>query len=185
MNRSETISNLASSLVKFQSTVGKIKKEANNPFFKSSYASLPNVLDSIREPLAANNLSFVQFPSGAHGLTTVLMHGSGEFISDTYEMRPAKDDPQGRGSAITYQRRYALASILGLSIDDDDDGNTASGNQSTDVVADAKPWLNMATPQFKAVVARLKDGTTTIDEVRRHYKINKEVQAELQAIKNE
>jgi hypothetical protein len=54
------------------------------------------------------------------------MHESGEFISSTLTLKPVKDDPQGRGSAITYARRYAYASILGLVSDADDDGNRAS-----------------------------------------------------------
>ena len=53
------------------------------------------------------------------------MHTSGQFISSTMEMKPSKDDPQGRGSALTYMRRYMLASILGLNAEDDD-GNKAS-----------------------------------------------------------
>lgn len=43
-------------------------------------------------------------------------------------MRPSKNDPQGVGSCITYQRRYAIGAILCLNIDDDDDANIASGN---------------------------------------------------------
>lgn len=42
-------------------------------------------------------------------------------------MKPVKDDPQAVGSAITYMRRYALGAVLGLNIDNDDDGNAASG----------------------------------------------------------
>ena len=38
-------------------------------------------------------------------------------------MTPTKNDPQGAGSVITYQRRYALGAILGLNIDEDNDGN--------------------------------------------------------------
>ena len=41
-------------------------------------------------------------------------------------MKPIKDDPQGAGSVITYQRRYALGAVLGLNIDEDDDANKAS-----------------------------------------------------------
>ena len=126
MERSESIKELAAALCAFQSSVETIRKSDTNPFFKSKYASLSSILDVIKAPLAENGLSFVQFPSGDYGLTTMLMHTSGEWISDTYRMRPTKDDPQGAGSVITYQRRYALGAILGLNIDEDDDGNKAS-----------------------------------------------------------
>lgn len=126
MEKSDSIKELATALCKFQGEVEAIKKGSENPFYHSRYADLTAILDTIRKPLSENGLSFVQFPTGQSGLETMLMHTSGEWISATYEMKPVKNDPQGLGSAITYQRRYALGSILGLSTDDDDDGNSAS-----------------------------------------------------------
>ena len=126
MEKSTEIKNLATALNAFQGEVSKIAKTATNPFFKSKYASLSDILDVIREPLFNNGLSFVQFPKGKYGLETMLMHVSGEWVSESYEMEPTKKDPQGAGSVITYQRRYALGAILGLNIDVDYDGNKAS-----------------------------------------------------------
>lgn len=126
MNKSESIKELANALCEFQAAVEKIRKKETNPFFKSKYASLSDILDVIRQPLADNGLSFVQFPSGKYGLDTMLLHTSGEWISESYQMEPTKHDPQGAGSVITYQRRYALGAILGLNIDVDDDANAAS-----------------------------------------------------------
>lgn len=126
MNTSESIKELATALCSFQGEVEKINKEATNPFFKSKYATLANILDVIREPLHKNGLSFVQFPTGQFGLVTRLMHNSGEWLEAEYEMQPTKNTPQEIGSCITYMRRYALGSILGLNIDEDDDGNAAS-----------------------------------------------------------
>lgn len=131
MERSESIKSLAIALCKFQGSVAKVKKEATNPFFKSKYATLANILDVISKPLSENGLAVSQLPVGETGLTTILMHESGEFIMETYQMKPVKNDPQGIGSSITYQRRYAIGAVLGLNIDDDDDGNGASGNKTT------------------------------------------------------
>ena len=64
MNKSETIKELATALCNFQAAVETIKKNEENPFFKSKYASLADILNVIRQPLADNGLSFVQFPSG-------------------------------------------------------------------------------------------------------------------------
>ena len=114
MEKSESIKELATALCKFQGAVEKVRKSETNPFFKSKYADLSSILDVIRIPLSENGLSFVQFPKDKNGLETMLMHTSGEWMSATYEMKPTKDDPQGLGSAITYQRRYALGAILGL-----------------------------------------------------------------------
>jgi hypothetical protein len=127
MEKSSSIVNVAKALIIFHAKVTKVSKDASNPFFKSKYASLSNILEAISTPLQESGLTFAQFPTNGNSLTTILIHAeSGEYMQDTYEMRPTKDDPQGKGSAITYQRRYALAAILGLNIDEDDDGNAAS-----------------------------------------------------------
>lgn len=133
MHTSETIGEIAGALLTFHTKVGSIKKTAENPFFKSKYADLSSILEAIADPLQEAKLTFVQFPSGQYGLTTLLMHESGEWVRAEYEMKPSKDDPQGRGSALTYQRRYALCSILGLNTEDDD-GNEASGNPKEKVI---------------------------------------------------
>lgn len=179
MNKSTTIGELAKALAVFHLKVDTVKKDAKNPFFKSSYASLSNILDSINDPLIESGLSFSQFPDGDNGLTTILMHGeSGEFIESTYSMRPVKDDPQGRGSVITYQRRYALAAILGLNIDEDDDGNTATfgGKTPQDAEENNKPWLNEKSPEFNGAVEKLKSGKSSIPALRQYFKISKQME---------
>lgn len=127
MTKSESIKNLTAALVKFQKAMAPVKKEANNPFFKSSYADLSSIIEAIRKPLSENGLSFTQFPTGEGGLITILMHESGEFIEETFSMRPVGTKPQDIGSAITYARRYALGAVLGIATEADDDGNAASG----------------------------------------------------------
>jgi hypothetical protein len=126
MEKSESIKNIASALTKFQNEVKAVTKDGKNPFFKSSYATLGNIINTITTPLVKNGLSYSQLPSGENGLTTILMHSSGEYIYDTVKMTPKDNTPQGQGSAITYMRRYALSALLGLSTDEDDDGNAAS-----------------------------------------------------------
>jgi len=127
MNQSESIKNIAAAILVFHGEMGVVYKSENNPFFKSKYASLATILSAVKEPLQKAGLSFVQFPTGENEMTTTLMHAaSGEWMSGTFKMTPSKNDPQGQGSVITYQRRYALGAILGLNIDEDDDGNAAS-----------------------------------------------------------
>jgi len=178
MQQSNTISELAKALVVFHVKVDTIKKDAKNPFFKSTYASLPNILEGINEPLIESGLSVAQFPTGENGLTSILLHESGEFISAEYQMRPVKDDPQGRGSCITYQRRYALASILGLNIDEDDDGNTATygGKNPQEAEDNSKPWLNKGTDIFNKAKAKLATGETTMAKIKAAFKVSKEVE---------
>lgn len=178
MQQSNTIAELAKALVLFHVKVDTIKKDAKNPFFKSTYASLPNILEGINEPLIESGLSVAQFPTGENGLTSILLHESGEWISAEYQMRPVKDDPQGRGSCITYQRRYALASILGLNIDEDDDGNTATfgGKNPQEAEDNSKPWLNKGTDIFNKAKAKLATGETTMAKIKAAFKVSKEVE---------
>jgi len=138
MKKSESIKNLAIGLLKFHAEVSKVSKDAKNPFFKSNYASLSNIQDAIREPLQTAGLVYSQLPVGENELTTLLLHAAtGEWLESTYQMNPVKPDPQAKGSAITYARRYALAAILGINVDDDD-GNTASAGRTTTAKPTAK-----------------------------------------------
>jgi hypothetical protein len=126
VKKSDTIVEISKALVKFQAKVGTIKKDADNPFFKSKYASLENILTTIRKDLTDNGLAISQFPTGEDELTTILVHSSGEYLQSTVKISPKDRTPQGIGSAITYMRRYALSAVLGLATDEDDDGNAAS-----------------------------------------------------------
>jgi hypothetical protein len=121
MEKSQSIQNLTQGLAKFHAMVGKISKDAKNPFFKSNYASLPHIITEVSEPLEKAGLILSQFPNG-DGLTTMLIHAeSGEYISATYTLQVVRqNDPQAQGSAISYARRYAITSILNLAISDDD-----------------------------------------------------------------
>lgn len=193
MEKSEHINELAAALCKFQGEVEKVAKEATNPFFKSKYASLSNILDVIREPLFSNGLSISQYPAGEHGLTTMLMHSSGQYIMETYFVKPVKDDPQSAGSAITYQRRYAIASILSLNIDDDD-GNAASTpakrqNQRQEARTQPEtpkqqptatfPQLNPKHEKWKGAVVALATGTVTMERLKQTYSIFDHNEAQL------
>jgi hypothetical protein len=128
IEKSQTIIELSKALLSFQNDMDVIVKDQTNPFFKGQYATLANILASIKEPLQKNSLVFTQLPTES-GLVTLLIHTiSGEYIQSTYPMPVTKGDgSQALGSAITYARRYALGAILGLNIDKDDDGNSADG----------------------------------------------------------
>lgn len=126
MKTSESISKLAVALIGFHSEEISIKKDAKNPFYGNKYATLSGIIKAVKPALNLHKLSIIQLPVEGYKLETILLHESGEFISEVYDMKPTKQEPQMQGSAITYQRRYALGAILNLDIDDDDDGNQAS-----------------------------------------------------------
>jgi len=131
---SNPINELAAALAKAQGDMSAASKDNINPHFKSKYADLSSVWDACREALSKNELSIVQIPesNGAEvSVTTILLHSSGQFIQGKLTMMSQKNTPQAQGSCVTYARRYALSSFVGIAPDDDDDANAAStgGNQ--------------------------------------------------------
>ncbi|AWZ48476.1 single-stranded DNA-binding protein [Clostridiaceae bacterium 14S0207] len=126
MKKSESIKELATALSKFQGQVNNPKNVAENPFFKTKYAPLEEVINVIKEPLKENGLSYIQEPMSEDGVTvsvvTTIMHESGEWIeSNPLKLKNEKPTAQGSGSSITYARRYQLTSMLGIASEDDDD----------------------------------------------------------------
>ena len=123
MKSSELINELAKALCNAQGQMGGVVKDSSNPFFKSKYADITSVIKAIKQPFFDNGLSYTQFPiSNEHGVgvSTRLMHVSGQYLEMEYTLPTVKKDPQSSGSAITYARRYALQSIAGIPVADDD-----------------------------------------------------------------
>ena len=133
MEKSESIKELATALNKFQAECSGAKKDADNPFFGSKYANLEAVINCAKSALDNNGLAVSQFPimdQGYCGVETILMHSSGEWISNTLLLACKKQDPQAMGSAITYARRYAYQSVLGIPSEDDDGEKSMTRNQA-------------------------------------------------------
>ena len=124
MDKSESIENLAKSLIKVQSKLKGARQDSKNPFFNSKYADLSSVWEACRGLLAENELAVIQTTDIGENhqlvVETILVHSSGEWISGQIPMILAKQDPQGIGSAITYGRRYGLSAIVGICPEDDD-----------------------------------------------------------------
>jgi len=126
------IGKLALALSKAQGEITGALKDSTNPFFKSNYADLGNILAACREPLSKNELAVIQTTEpDAMGVVVIstLVHSSGQWIRGRLRMTPVKNDPQGIGSTLTYARRYSYAAIVGVA-QVDDDGNTASMGKS-------------------------------------------------------
>jgi len=130
MNKSESIKSLAGALSQAQAEMPAVKFNATNPFLKNKYADLGAIIDTSRSVLAKHNLSVSQLVESQEnkiGVTTILMHNSGEWLESTCWLElgdeRGKSNAQVAGSIVTYLRRYSLASILGMYADEDGDGN--------------------------------------------------------------
>lgn len=142
MEKSESITELAVALVMFQAEMEPVIFNADNPFFKSKYANLAKLVSMAAPVHTKYGLAVSQLPEGEGELTTILMHKSGQWISSKLTLKALKKfvkspeegkyyiqefpDAQSFGAVITYSRRFAYASILGLISEEDDDGNKAS-----------------------------------------------------------
>ncbi len=134
MNKSDTITKLSAALVKAQSHIGAATKGTSNPFFKSKFASLGEVMEAVKDPLLDQGISILQpvgrTDDGRTYVETLLIHESGEWISDQMLVSPTKaNDPQAQGSAISYARRYSLQSMLFVPAVDDDGESAMSRRQ--------------------------------------------------------
>lgn len=142
---------LFAALIKAQSEMRTASKDAKNPHFRSNYADFNSVSEACRDALHRNGLTFIQptriHESGVTVVVTRILHNSGQMIEGEYPVL-AKDmtDPQKHGAGLTYARRYALASMLGI-VQEDDDGNAAAGH------APAQPSKTLAVAQNVAKIA--------------------------------
>lgn len=124
---SETIGEITKAMSLFQGELETVKKDSENPFFKSKYASLPDIWESIQPLLKANNLAFIKLfghKDGATVVTGMICHTSGEWFRSSITMTPQKSGPQAVGIVITYMSRYILG-MLGVVSEDDDDAEGA------------------------------------------------------------
>jgi hypothetical protein len=132
---SESIASLAAALAKAQielanpekSLIGSIEtKDRNAPERLFRYASLASGLEIVRKTLGQHEIATVQTTaidqaSGIVNLTTVLAHASGEWISSDWPVCPVSETstPHRMGAALTYARRYALFTLVGIAGEDD------------------------------------------------------------------
>jgi len=156
MKTSESIKNIATALLTAQLKISTVKKDAVNPFFKSTYADLPSVIDAVKGPLNEVGIFVLQpctHRDGKNFINTVLIHAeSSEFVESETEVIVTKNnDPQAFGAAQTYARRFALQTMLFLPAEDDD-GNTAAARAAPQVAAStakATPTAAKAKSSFR------------------------------------
>jgi hypothetical protein len=155
---------LAPALVAAQEALKPIAKDGKNPAFRSRYATLDGIMETVRPALAAHGLAVVQgvvHPETGEGgrlvgimVETRLIHTSGEWLASVVPVPVAKGDAHGLGSALSYGRRYGISALLALSTDEDDDGNAAAK------APPAKPQAKPA-PAAPAPGQRLHDRVPT------------------------
>jgi hypothetical protein len=150
---SETIGAIAAALAKAQAELtnpekslvatirGRDSQEAERTF---RYAPLSSGLEIVRKSLGQHEIATIQTTAidreaGLIRLTTVLAHSSGEWMSSEWPVCPIGDAsaPQRMGSALTYARRYALFTLVGIAGEDDMDAPDLPGVKSSGIAPEA------------------------------------------------
>ena len=164
--------NLFKSLADFQQEVPVIYKDSQAYGYK--YADLPTILGVINPLLKKNGLGFTQIINGSV-LKTIIFHvESGEQIESNIDIPQGvqlkgMNEFQVIGSAITYNRRYALSSMLGLVTDKDTD---APGEQvKTNAPAPEKPKLDVDSESFKMAENAVANGSFTVAKIKSKYNL--------------
>lgn len=156
--RSEELNELFSALCKTQSEMKVAGLNSENPFFKSNYADLTEIVRVSRPVLTRHGLSVLQQVTqneeGGNVLVTILAHNSGQWISSMMKITPTKPDIQAFASYMSYLKRYSYAALIGVVTgDEDDDGERAiaervpyskpNGNHTNSSEAVTKEQLDM------------------------------------------
>ena len=127
LQTSQNTEKLDNALSKAQGELKNATLDKVNPFFKSKYADLSTVLLTVRPVLSANGISISQWPTYREGsnlvhLVTRVACG-GQWMLSESALPSAKKDAHGYAAAITYLKRISLSAIIGVSFEEDDDGN--------------------------------------------------------------
>lgn len=161
---SDEITELAKALPKAQAAFLKVAKDATNPHFSNKYASLSEIMAAVRPALNEAGITLLQPPSagaGAIQVTTILWHTSGQWFRATHTIPVSKADAQGFGSALTYARRQALQSTLGIAPEgEDDDGEGSVGRGA------GRPPLPPSEPSRPTLASRAANLEKRLDEVK-------------------
>lgn len=160
-------------LFALQQEVGKVAKNATNPFFKSKYFDVNGLIEHLTPLLAKHKLLLIQPIVNGSVVSKIVNIEDGVSVESAAKL-PEISDPQKLGSCITYFRRYTLQSLLGLQAEDDD-ANVASGLTSPNTKATDKQWLNEGTEEFTKAKKFIKEGGTIAD-VRKKYAVSKKTE---------
>jgi hypothetical protein len=134
---------LAAALSKAQAEFPSIEFDSEaqiNAGRRYRYASLAAILKAVRPVLARHGIAVVQMPTQAEGLVSVTTRliGAGETIESTLSAPMSRGGFHELGSAITYLKRYGLASMLSVAAEEDEDGHLAQ-SPPTQAKAPAAP----------------------------------------------
>jgi hypothetical protein len=179
---------LYGALAKAQGEIINAAKNSKNPHFKSDYADLASILDTVKPALSKNGIAVIQgtaFDGSLVTVTTVLAHSAGGSISSEASCVPAKMDGQGIGSATTYLRRYGLAAMTGVAQADLDGEDSKHSTPPAPAVRQPKVKPNVPQDAVEKVIEAIQAGRGTADKAIAHWKRKYTISADLEKLLRE
>tara|TARA_R110002020_G_scaffold389996_1_gene600485 strand:+ start:647 stop:1168 length:522 start_codon:yes stop_codon:yes gene_type:complete len=165
--------NINQKLFNLQQEIGTISKDTKNPFYKSKYFDINSLIKQLQPLLKKHRLLLLQpIEEDMVYSKLICLDSTGGVVSAL--KLPEINDPQKLGSAITYYRRYTLASLLALQAVDDD-ANLASSR----VVDKTKSKLTLNSEAYNKAKNYIKNQGGSIENVKVKYIIDKEVEQNL------
>ena len=169
MKMSDKTNDLFTAFAKFQGELENASKGKQGHGYK--YADLAECINVAKPHLAKNGLAVSQMlganEQGKQTMITLLTHSSGQWISSEFVMVDAvlqggsgKNPAQVLGSAITYQRRYAYAAMIGLAQEDDDAASVSGTSRKQNNQAQQKNWYNGFENDKQNMIDHLRNGGT-------------------------
>jgi hypothetical protein len=152
-------------LLKAISKMEKIKKDSNNPFYKSKYYDINSLLETVKPILHEEGLVLLQPIENNCVVSRIYDVDTGDFVDSSMKI-PDIDDPQKIGSCVSYFRRYTLSSLLSVEAEDDDANATVKQED------DGKQWLNKETPMWTSAEEFVAGGGDP-EKIFQKYKVSK------------
>lgn len=150
--------------------IGKISKDSTNPFYKSKYFDINQLLEHVEPILHKHGLMILQPVFDDNIRTQIIEVETGEKIESMMSLI-ANVDPQKRGSEITYYRRYTLGSLLALQAEDDDANSAVKPKEQTINTSNNnnKPWLNVGSKEWNGALEK----GSSIEQLKKYFNISK------------
>ncbi|MCZ2130459.1 MAG: ERF family protein [Bacteroidia bacterium] len=170
-----------------------IVKDKTNPHFRNTYADINSMLEVVKPILHKHQLGLLQPIVGGHVCSRIYDMESGEMLIESSLEMTQGLNAQQKGSEITYFRRYTLQSLLGLEAEDDDGNNGSQSKPQGNAVPQLREdvpteWLNLFDKQgnktdkfelFENLKNYSQGKVYTLSDIRKKYKVSKEVAAQL------
>lgn len=147
--------------------------------YSYKYCDLASIIKKVQPLLAIHELAILQGVSTGQGfvsVTTTISHSSGEWFRDVVRLPVGDDKPQSYGSAMTYARRYGYCAPLGISADEDEDGNLAQDAAKKEKAVEQKttaplPGIKKKAEEMDAFNPQNKEHSTWLLEQCRKFKV--------------